>query len=371
MRLNRRHFLLSTSGLAACGPQLAKPFNGAAYIASQEARTVSIVSLSRFKLAKEIPLDAAPSGVLVNQNRAYVLTPANGTITEIDATTGTVAGKHRLAGSAVMMRMGSDGKSIWLLARDPQALIQFDLMSGRTGRTIKLPKPARDFDLSPTVPYEPRPPLRAVIGNPAGIFNLETGRLERLLEIDGDVTPIRFRPDGKEVLAGHGAARLISIAEVETGRLLVKLPLPLEPEQFCFTLDGGGQMFVSGRGMDAVVIVSPYQSSIDETILAGHAPGSMAVDANNIYVANPESGDLTVIAIADRSLLAKIPVGEEPVQVMLTPDGQYCLVVNRKSSDLSVIRISKLGGYQRSKAAPMFTVVPLGASPVSGAICRI
>jgi YVTN family beta-propeller protein len=97
----------------------------------------------------------------------------------------------------------------------------------------------------------------------------------------------------------------------------------------------------------------------------------MTVDVNNLYVANPESGDLTVIAIADRQLLAKIPVGQDPVQVMVTPDNQYVLVLNRGSSDLSVIRVSKLGGDLRGKGAPLFTVIPLGATPVNAAVCSL
>jgi YVTN family beta-propeller protein len=362
MILDRRHFMLSAAGLAACGPNLAKPFNGAAYIASQAARTVSIVSLSRFKLSKQVALDAEPTAVLTTSSRVYVLTPSNGTVVELDAAEGTVTRRHRLASSAVSMRLAPDGKSLWLLARDPQALIQLDLSSQRIGRAIKLSKPALDFDLSSIAPL-------AVIGSPATLINLETGRTERQLDIDGDTIPIRFRPDGKEVIAAHPTSRLLSIADVETGRLLVKLPMPLEPERFCFTLDNGGQMFVTGRGMDAVVIVSPYQTAIDETLLAGRAPGSMTVDLNNLYVANPESGDLTVIAIADRRMLAKIPVGQDPVQVIVTPDNQYVLVLNHGSSDLSVIRVSKIGSDLRGKGAPLFTVVPLGASPVSAAIC--
>jgi YVTN family beta-propeller protein len=364
MNFDRRHFLFSAAGLAACGPNLAKPFNGLLYVASQSARSISIVNLSRFKLAKEVPVDAEPTAVLAGSSRVYVLTPSTGTIVEIEAASGTVVRKHRLAASAVSMRLSPDGKSIWLLAHDPQALIQLDLRTQRAARTIKLSRPVFDFDLSPSAPL-------AAIGSPASLVNLQTGRLERTLGIESDSIPIRFRPDGKAVLAAHASARLISIADVESGRLVVKLPLPLEPERFCFTLDNGGQMFVSGRGMDAVVIVSPYQTAVDETILAGRAPGSMTVDANNLYVANPESGDLTVIAIADRKLMVKIPVGQEPVQVMITPDGQYCLVLNRKSSDLAVVRISKLGSYQRSKAAPLFTIIPLASNPVSGAICTI
>lgn len=364
MMLDRRRFLLSAAGLAACGRDLAKPFNGAAYIASEAARTVSIVNLSTFKLSKQVALDAEPASVLASASRVYVLTPSNGTVTELEAASGNVLRRHRLAASAVIMRIAPDGKSLWLLACDPQALIQLDLKTQRIGRTIKLSKPVLDFDLSTSAPL-------AVISSPATLINLETGRTERTLGIDGDTTPIRFRPDGKHVLAAHSAARLLSIADVETGRLLVKLPMPLEPEHFCFSTDNGGQMFVTGRGMDAVVIVSPYQTAVDETLLAGRAPGDMTVDVNNLYVTNPQTGDLTVIAIADRRLLAKIPVGQDPVQVMVTPDNQYVLALNRGSSDLSVIRISKIGGDLRGKGAPLFTVVPLGATPVSAAICSL
>jgi YVTN family beta-propeller protein len=364
MNLRRRHFLLSAAGLAGCGRDLAKPFNGVLYIASQAARTVSVVNLSRFKLSKQVPLDAEPTAVLADSSRVFVLTPSSGTVTELDAASGTLQRRHRLAGSAVSMRLSPEGDSLWLLARDPQALIQLDLKLGRVTRTIKLRKPVLDFDLASKAPL-------AVIGSPATLINLETGRTERELAIEGDTIPIRFRPDGKAVIAAHSAARMLSIADVETGRLLVKLPMPLQPERFCFTLDNGGQMFVTGRGMDAVVIVSPYQTAIDETLLAGRAPGSMTVDANNLYLANPESGDLTVIAIADRRLLAKIPVGQDPTQVLVTPDNQYVLVLNRGSSDLSVIRVSKIGADIRRKGAPLFTVVPLGASPVSGAICSL
>ena len=364
MRCDRRQFLLGAASFVACGPKLAKPFNGAAYIASQAARAVSVVNLSRFRLSKQIALDAEPTAVLANETRVYALTPSNGTVTEIDAATGSVERRHRMAANAVSMRIAPDGKSLWLLARDPQALIQLDLKSQRVGRTIKLTRPVLDFDLSTRAPL-------AVIGSPAALINLETGRTERTLGIEGDTIPIRFRPDGKQVIAAHASARLLSIADVDTGRLMVKLPMPLEPERFCFSTDNGGQMFVTGRGMDAVVIVSPYHTAVDETLLAGRAPGSMTVDANNLYVANPETGDLTVIAIADRRLLAKIPVGQDPVQVIVTPDGQYVLSLNRGSSDLSVIRISKIGSDLRGKGAPLFTVVPLGATPVSAAVCSL
>jgi YVTN family beta-propeller protein len=365
LNITRRGFVVGSAALAGCGPKLAKPYNGYAFVACQTNRKVSAVNLSRFKVSKEIPLDGEPTAVLVKPGtqRVFVLIPSGGTVVEIDANSMSLVRKHKVAGTAVSMRMEPDGESIWVLARDPQALIQLDLKTSGVSATIRLAKNASDFDLSPAAPL-------AVIDASPAILNLQTKKLERELEIEDKVGVIRFRADGKQVLAALPAARMISIADVATGRLIVKLPMPFEPERFCFKSDGG-QLFVTGRGMDAVAIVSPYQTAIGETILAGRAPGAMAVDDNYLFVTNPETGDLTVIAIADRRVMAKIPVGQEPHAVIVVAD--YALVLNRKSGDMAVIRISKLAQLAdfRYKRAPLFTVIPLGETPVSAAICSL
>ena len=53
-----------------------------------------------------------------------------------------------------------------------------------------------------------------------------------------------------------------------------RLPQP-KPHRFSVKPDGG-QLFISGAGMDAVVVVYLYQTEIAETLLAGRAPGAMA-----------------------------------------------------------------------------------------------
>ncbi len=91
----------------------------------------------------------------------------------------------------------------------------------------------------------------------------------------------------------------------------------------------------------------------------------MTVDENFLFVANPETGDITVINIADRMVVAKVPVGQKPECLMAIKD--YVLVLNRASGDLAVVRLSKLSDF-RYKRAPLFTVIPVGADPVAGAI---
>ncbi len=297
-----------------------------------------------------------------------MLTPSNGHIIEVDGATAAIVRTFHAVGSAISMRLSDDNESIWLLSREPQALIQLDL-TGKIVRSIKLPHPATDFDLNTAFPL-------AVVDNL--LLNLKKESIEKSLALDSNPGLIRFRPDGKQVLAAYSSARIIAIADVATGGLIVKIPLPLEPQRFCFTHKQGGQLFVSGPGMDAVAIVYPYQTVLAETILAGHAPGAMAIDTEDTYllVANPEAGDVTVINIDDRTVLAKIPVGQNPIQILFTDDSQYILVFNQGSSDMAVIRLSRLSATRtpfdaRSRRAPLFTLVPMGADPVSAAICSL
>jgi DNA-binding beta-propeller fold protein YncE len=157
--------------------------------------------------------------------------------------------------------------------------------------------------------------------------------------------------------------------------VVVRLPLPLAPRHFQFNSDGG-QLFVTGDGMDAVVIVYPYRTEVAETMLAGRAPDGMAVtDPPDSYliVTNPQTNSVTVLDFDNlgKKLVAVVQVGEEPRHVLITPDKQYLLVLNQKSGDLAVIRMYALTNQdasRRYKPTPLFTMVPVGERPVSAAV---
>ena len=93
-----------------------------------------------------------------------------------------------------------------------------------------------------------------------------------------------------------GPDRSLNIFDFATGKTVVRLPLPMEPRHFCVSSDGG-ELFLSGDGMDAVVIVFPYSTEIWQTVLAGRAPGVLALTESPslLLVANPETNSLTVL----------------------------------------------------------------------------
>jgi YVTN family beta-propeller protein len=118
--------------------------------------------------------------------------------------------------------------------------------------------------------------------------------------------------------------------------------------------------------MDAVVIVYPFQSQVGETVLAGRAPGPMAVSESFLFLASPQSGDLSILNIANRKVIAVVAVGSDPGCIAVTPDDQFALVLNRKSGDVAVVRVGGITANRYKKAA-LLTVIPVGSRPVSAA----
>jgi len=373
--ISRRRWLAGAAGLGACRPKLAKRFNGYALVANRGSRTLAVVNLTRFKTEKQIPLGAAPDQILVHagDHAALILLPETGTVAEVTAESLAIGQRRKVSDRATQMRLSGDGRPgdgrrLWVLASEPQELVSIDLQTWERGRRIPLPHVADDFDMAPGGET-------AVVAYPGrkqcAFIDLQTGRVGTEIDLAADASVARFRPDGKVVLIGSGAGRTITFVDRASRKVLVMLPVPFAPERFCFTLpDSGGQMFATGPGMDAVAIVYPYQTEIAETVLAGREPGAMTVNQTLLFVTNPPTGDTTVIAIAERQVVARISSGEEPCAVTLTPDGEYALVLNRKSGDMAVVRLSKLTDL-RYKRAPLFTVIAVGEEPVGAVVVRL
>ena len=373
--VTRRGLLLGGVGaMASCKRQKAKGFSGYAFIANQDGGAIAAVDLEVFAVARHIRVDGAPTAVIAHPQRArvYALTPDNGSVHEIRTDNLTFSRKLQVATSAVTMRLSRGGETLYVLCREPRRLVALALHPMRVDWTLPLPADPVDFDVSPDGA------TLAVSYGAAHPLTFADAALRRLLPeapAAGELGLVRFQSDSKQLIAANRSERLLSIYHVPSRRLIVHLPLAVRPDQMCFNTDGG-QLFVTGEGMDAVVVVYPYYTpQVGETVLAGHNPAAMAASAQYLFVANPKTGDVSILDIETRRVVAVTPVGTEPSYITITPDDQYALVLNRASGDMAVIRIPNVtravNQQRRWKKGPLFMLIPVGSRPVSAAIVPI
>jgi DNA-binding beta-propeller fold protein YncE len=366
-------------GSSACARRKTSQPDAYVFVANSDGRSIAVADLATFAVARQIPLDSEPSQVIAPASApaVYALTPVGGSVHEIAVEQLKVQRKLRLGRLAVSMRLSLDGKSLYVLLAQPRKLVRIALDRFAVDWERNLPLSAIDFDLASFFdPSLKRERLTGAVSfGAAGSFALfepgGNGPVGNPIVLGGEAGAVRFQY-GRELIVANLSERLLSIYQTVSGKRIVELPLKNRPDHLCFSPDAG-QLFVTGQGADTVSVVFPYQiPEVAETILAGRTPGAMAVstDPAYLFIANPSSGDVSILNVRDRKIMAVVSVGAEPGFITTTPNSTFALVLNRKSGDMAVLRIGTITRNWR-KSASLFTMIPVGSGPVSAAVRMI
>ena len=199
----------------------------------------------------------------------YALTPETGFIHEIRSDTLAFSRKAQVASSAISMRLSGDGEYLYVLCDRPKRLVRFQTASFRTDLQAPLPAIPVDFDVDPEDKW-----IAVSFGTERALGFAAAGEraLLPLVKTSGDIGKVRFQGNSGQLVVANLSERMLSVYQVRSRRLVVNLPLAVRPDNLCFNADGG-QLFITGEGGDAVVVVYPYFTpEVAGTVLAGHAP---------------------------------------------------------------------------------------------------
>ncbi len=368
--------LTAAAAFTACSRPKAKGFSGYAFIANQEGGAVAAVDLEVFAVAKHIRVDGAPTDVVARAPTCTCLCA--------DARQRLGARNPRLESHFRSQAEGGrqrhqhapapDQNTLYVLCRDPRRLVAVALNPLRIDWELRLPEDPYDFDISSdgTLLAISHRDARAIT-----FVDLAHHTAHPIVKAPGEIGLVRFQYS-RQLIAANLSERMLSIYNAPSRRLMVNLPLAVRPDQLCFNSDGG-QLFVTGDGMDAVVVVYPsFTPEIGETVLAGHNPGAMAASQSAQAICSWRIQNRATSAFwtsRRRRVVAVTPVGTEPSYITITPDDQYALVLNQASGDMAVIRIPNVtravNEQRRWKKGPLFMLIPVGSKPVSAAIMRI
>lgn len=362
------------AGLAGCSRRrVAKGFAGIAFVANAAGEAVAAVDLTALAVVRHIRVEGNPTQVAAHPVRpsVYAYAPGAGTLSDIDTDKLGVRGKVRVAAGDGTLHLQPGGDRAWVLSRASRELTIVATDRLAVHRRPQLPALGVDLDFAPARSPMPAGTAAVSLGETGEIALLrgDDGTLLRTIKIGGSLGAVRFRqPDGRYLLIADKAEREIVVWDLARQRLAVRLPLAVRPDR-CAMKPDGGQFFVAGDGMDAVVTVYPYQTEVGSITLAGKAPGYLVASdkPDYLFVANPDSNDVTVINVADQKVLAVAAVGREPCFIAVTPNNEYALVLNRQSGDVAVLHIGSMTS-RRSKSIPLLTMIPVGSEPVSAVI---
>ena len=159
---------------------------------------------------------------------------------------------------------------------------------------------------------------------------------------------IALTPDGKQLfVADYGSSDVYVIGTTTGAETVVPLPVGTKPTQVVVTPDGKDAYFSDtgpGSSPGYVSEVSTATDAVVATVQVQDGPGGIAVspDGKTLYVANFDSGTISVIDTATNTVVSTInaPGGDEPWGLAVSPAGDRLYVTEANASSVSVIDTS-------------------------------
>ncbi len=326
------------------------------------------MDLFTFSTQNPIRLGASPTAIVPGPQASYALTPRSGSVHAINEDLRVVCSR-KLADELTEIRLAAGGERLFVISATSRELIEVATDTLRALRRYRLSAEPIDLDISSGGDYA----AVSLQNRAIELIHWPTGRRMKA-ELPRALGPVRFRRDGQVLLVASAQEPVLTALTVPDLQIMVDLPLGMVPENLCFTPDGG-QLFISGKGMDGVAIVFPYQTiEVDQTILAGPDPGVMACASRPLYlfVGSASASDVSILDVDTRKVIALVNVGAIPTFIAITPDNQYALILDKRSGNMAVIRIPSIrraAHWQNAKSgASLFTILPVGDQPVHAAI---
>jgi YVTN family beta-propeller protein len=107
---------------------------------------------------------------------------------------------------------------------------------------------------------------------------------------------------------------------------------------------------------DGIAVIDTTTLKLSRLLKSGSDPEQfdLSHDGKRLFVANEDSGTLTVVGIASGAVETTVPVGKEPEGVRVTPDGRWIVVTSESGNAIYVIDAHTL---------KMVKSVPVGKRP--------
>jgi len=159
----------------------------------------------------------------------------------------------------------------------------------------------------------------------------------------GATAAIKFTGKGKSFtwvndapgigLAPGGKGNIASFTAINKGTSVVKATITVTPEAL------GPHAYITSSSGNTVSVIDIATQTVIATIPVGQQPGGLAVtsDGQRVYVDNYASQSISVIGTNTNSVISTIPLGIYANAIVLSPDGNQLYVADGVANNVSVI----------------------------------
>ena len=247
----------------------------------------------------------------------YVVSEQNGTIQQVDLTTGAVGTAVAVGSEPVGLAITPDGSTAYVADYGSSEIVPVSLASGSLGTPIPL------SDRPAAIAVTPDGQTAYVVSDSGREWpiTLSTGHLGNPNSIPANSDAIAITPNGLTAWITNIADGTLTPLNLSSGAIGSPINLAAtKPDGVAVTPDGT-TAYVASNSAGTITPVNLANGVSGPPLAAGPAPTSVAIssDGTTAYVTNFSAGSLTPVSLATGTAGTPIPVGPEPTAIALAP----------------------------------------------------
>ena len=195
-----------------------------------------------------------------------------------------------------------------------------------------------------------------------GVMNLETGKLVKKIPVQAQSERFDITPDGKRAYVANIEGQTVSVVDLEKGSVITTIP---SPEKFPFNVlvsPKGLRAFVAAVMGDTIIEIDTTTNTVVRTIKTAAGPNGMTFtpDGDNILITSVYAGRLQSYNLSGKVVSDGSFVGLLPGFIRLAPDGLKGIFVRPYGRQVSIFDGTTLQVIQN---------IETGIGPSTVAIC--
>jgi YVTN family beta-propeller protein len=185
---------------------------------------------------------------------------------------------------------------------------------------------------APTVP-SPSEPKIAIVLNSAeasvSLIDMPTRKVIKTIPVGKEPHHLMITPDQKTLLIANAAGNDVQLMNPVNGELVGKIPDIIDPYQIGYS-PNHKWFIANGNRLDRVDIYAADGANLKlaKTIKLAKTPSHIAytVDSKIAFITLQDSSELAAIDLATQTVLWKMPTGNTPAGLWMTPGDQYLFI---------------------------------------------
>jgi YVTN family beta-propeller protein len=287
-----------------------------AYVSNQWSDNISVVDLGTLKVVDSLATGNGPSGISFSQDEKflYVVNSYSSDLTVIDLASGIESKRLATGSNPTGIQLSPDGKDIYVTARrailvpygEPMAT-ELTVVNGESNR-IKDYLKVESAYMMENVAFTPS-------GDLAFVTLIRPKNLVPTIQVERGW----MMNHGFGVIEQNGAGRIIQLLTDEPQAYYS------DPYDIVITPDGK-KAFISNSGVNTITVID-----IDsvKALISESTPEMLELWPDNL-------------GVSSRYVIKRIPTGNNPKGLALSPDGKYLFVAEHLQDRVSIINTTTL-----------------------------